>query len=727
ELELQRLKPDRLARGLEGVADLLRLLGPLTVEEITQRLEAPAEQTAALAAPVSAATLVEPVLIDGSDRSAGPGHAAGAQVDEDVAADASDDPTDEELLAASEAAQAPDPGRASPETVRQHVTALVKSNRALVVNIAGVERVSAVEDAARLRDAIGVPLPMGIPLAFIEPVADPLGDLVGRYARTHGPFTAAEAASRLGLGVAGAAGALRRLAGAGRVVVGVVRPSAAPPGPAPPARPGAAPGPIPVRPPASSEWCDAEVLRRLRRRSLAALRQEVEPVDPTAYGRFLPAWQHIGSNLRGPDGVITEIDQLPGVPAPASAREPLIPAQRVAHYAPAMLDELTATGEVLWSGAGSLAGNDGWIALPLAENASLTLRPDPTFEPSALHTALLDALSGGGGYFLRQLTNLLDVQEPAPDAAVVTALWDLVWAGRISNDTFTPVRSLLASGRTAHKQKAVPARARTSRTGRLGRAPGKSLTGASMRLSAEGDAGAGYQRPTPLLAAGRWNMLPATEAETTLHAHAQAELLLDRYGVVTRGAVGNEGIPGGFGLMNKALARLEEMGRGRRGDSIEQPGAAQSAAPATVDRLRSFSADNQLPTAQDVLGGGGPPPKAVALAAPAPAHPYGSALAGPRADGGHRAGRKAGALVVLVDGALSLYVERGGKTLLTFTEDADVLRAAALALVTVIRRGAADKMALEKVNGGGILDTDIGRALADAGFHTTPKGLRIRA
>ncbi|WP_104167034.1 DEAD/DEAH box helicase [Arthrobacter sp. SX1312] len=720
ELELQRLKQDRLARGLEGVADLLRLLGPLTVEEIAERLAAPADEQAAASALVDSAPPSNATLRavgDGADDEASPSVAS-----------PSEDPSDEELLAADVPAT-PNPVRASPDVVRGHVAALVKANRALTVHIGGVERISAVEDAARLRDALGVPLPMGIPLAFIEPVDDPLGDLVGRYARTHGPFTAAEAASRLGLGVAVVAGSLQRLAGAGRVVEGEFRPAESVPVLDISAASGAEPGTITVHAPAASEWCDAEVLRRLRRRSLAALRQEVEPVDPAAYGRFLPAWQHIGSGLRGLDGVVTVIDQLSGVPIPASAWEPLILAQRVANYAPAMLDELTATGEVLWSGAGSLAGNDGWIALHLAENAPLTLRADPTFEPTALHTGLLELLAGGGGYFLRQLTNQLDVQEATSDTAVVTALWDLVWAGRISNDTFSPVRALLANGKTAHKQRPVPARARTSRAGRLGRAPGKSLTGASMRLSVAGDDAAtgGYQRATPPLAAGRWNMLPAVEAETTLHAHAQAELLLDRYGVVTRGAVGNEGIPGGFGLMYKVLARLEEMGRCRRGYFIEHLGAAQFAVPATVDRLRSFSADNQLPTAQDVLGGEAPPLKAVALAATDPANPYGAALSWPQADGGHRAGRKAGALVVLVDGALALYVERGGKTLLAFTEDVDVLRAASLALVTIIRRGAADKMALEKVNGGEILDTDIGRALADAGFYTTPRGLRIRA
>lgn len=248
-----------------------------------------------------------------------------------------------------------------------------------------------------------------------------------------------------------------------------------------------------------------------------------------------------------------------------------------------------------------------------------------------------------------------------------------------------------------------------------------------MRLQSGSDDGGGFPRSTPPLAAGRWNLLPPLEAETTLHAHATAELLLDRYGVVTRGAVGNEGIPGGFGLMYKVLARLEEMGRCRRGYFIEHLGAAQFAVPSTVDRLRSFSADNQPAISSNVLGATQAALQATALAATDPANPYGAALPWPSADGAHRAGRKAGALVVLVDGALALYVERGGKTLLTFTEDPAALVAAAEALVSIIRRGAAEKMALEKVNGGEILGTDAGTALAGAGFYTTPRGLRIRA
>ncbi|MFD1214946.1 ATP-dependent helicase, partial [Arthrobacter sp. GCM10027362] len=209
-----------------------------------------------------------------------------------------------------------------------------------------------------------------------------------------------------------------------------------------------------------SEWCDVELLRRIRRRSLAALRKDVEPVEPAAYGRFLPAWQNVGAGLRGLDGIATVVDQLAGVPIPASAWEPLVLASRVDNYGPAMLDELMATGEVLWSGAGSLPGNDGWISLHLAETADLTLNPQPDFEPSVLQYELLNALSGGrsgplgGAYFFRQLAEALAAAgTQATDADLVTALWELVWAGRIGNDTFAPVRALLAGGTTAHRQR----------------------------------------------------------------------------------------------------------------------------------------------------------------------------------------------------------------------------------------------------------------------------------
>ncbi|MCT9871553.1 Lhr family ATP-dependent helicase [Paenarthrobacter aurescens] len=689
ELELQRLAPDRRVRGMEGVADLLRLLGPLSVAEVADRLQGVEPAEAAL----------QPDRLDQPK-----------------------DPEDPEYVEAT-------PPAAPPGTVADagsHLAALQKANRALKVTIGGVERFAAIEDAARLRDAIGVPLPMGVPLAFIEPVDDPLGDLVSRYARTHGPFTASEAATRLGLGVAVVNTALKRLAGDGRVVEGEFRPHAVAEQPTEVAEAEI----MTIDAPPSSEWCDAEVLRKLRRRSLAALRAEVEPVDTAAYGRFLPAWQNVttpgksrSQALRGLDGIITAVDQLSGVPIPASAWEPLVLASRVADYKPAMLDELMAAGELLWSGAGSLPGNDGWISLHVADSAELTLNPSPDFEPGDAQQRLLEHFSAGGGYFFRQLTEVAGGMDAVlSDDAVVTALWDLVWAGRVTGDTFAPVRAMIAGGKTAHRQVAKAPRARAPRMSRLGRSHGTGLLGSPGLTGGRYGSVTGGIAPAPPSAVGRWSALPAPELDPTIHARGTAELLLDRYGVVTRGSVMAENIIGGFGLMYKVLARLEEAGRCRRGYFIEHLGAAQFAVPATVDRLRSFTEDAHISKAE---------PSALALAATDPANPYGAALPWPAlsvdAGSGHRPGRKAGALVVMVDGALVLYVERGGKTLLTFSNDEAVLSVAAQALVDVVRRGAVDKLFMEKVNGHDLLETPIAVALAAAGAYSTPKGLRIRA
>ncbi|WPU11299.1 DEAD/DEAH box helicase [Pseudarthrobacter oxydans] len=740
ERELQRLAQDRRVRGMEGVADLLRLLGPLAPEEVAARLEP--------AAAVEPAPVVEPAgVVEPAET--GPTHAEPTNTEPTNTEPTNTEPTNTEPTNTDPTNTA----HAQPAEAAAHLTALQRANRAIKVNIGGVERFAAVEDAARLRDAIGVPLPMGVPLAFIEPVADPLGDLVSRYARTHGPFTAAEAAARLGLGVAVVSTALKRLAADGRVVEGEFRPHAAQPeapreggvgGEAAPAD-GVEPGVVDPGPPpagdlpsphlplhaAVSEWCDAEVLRKLRRRSLAALRAEVEPVDAAAYGRFLPAWQHVRTpgggrgqpSLRGLDGIITAVDQLSGIPVPASAWEPLILASRVSNYQPAMLDELMAAGEILWSGAGALPGNDGWISLHLADSAELTLSPAVEYEPGDAQQRLLDHLrNNGGGYFFRQLTDVAGGMDSVlSDQEVVAALWDLAWAGRITGDTFAPVRALIAGGHTAHRQVARAPRARAPRLSRLGRSHGSGLVGSPGLAGGRYGALAGAAA-TPPMAAGRWSALPQPELDATIHARATAELLLDRYGVVTRGSVMAEQILGGFGLMYKVLARLEEAGRCRRGYFIEHLGAAQFAVPATVDRLRSYSEDSQLAK---------PEPVALALAATDPANPYGAALPWPAlqddAGTGHRPGRKAGALVVLVDGALVLYVERGGKTLLAFSGDDAVLAAAGAALVGVVTRGAVDKLIMEKVNGHGILDTPVAAALSSAGAYSTPKGLRIRA
>jgi ATP-dependent Lhr-like helicase len=420
-------------------------------------------------------------------------------------------------------------------------------------------------------------------------------------------------------------------------------------------------------------------------------------VDAVALGRFLPSWQHIDEPMRGVDGLAAVIDQLAGVALPASSWESLVLPARVKDYSPVMLDELTATGEIIWSGGGALPGNDGWVSLHLAESASLTL-PEPTgAETTELQRSILASLTGGGAYFFRQLSNAVGSTD---DKGLLTALWDLVWSGLVTNDTLSPLRSYL--GTTTTKARVVP-RSRAYR---------------------------GRARPTmpsaggPPSAAGRWSLLPLAEPDATVRGVATAELLLERYGVVTRGAVVSEGIRGGFSLVYRVLSGFEETGRARRGYFVEGLGAAQFATGATVDRLRSFVRE---PDAER-------PPVAIALAATDPANAYGAALAWPAstvAEGdvdskrGHRPGRKAGALVVIVDGALALYVERGGKTMLTFAENDRAMTAAAHSLATVIRRSGG-RLKVERVNGDFVIGTALGDALVEAGFTTTPQGLRLR-
>ncbi|ANP72131.1 DEAD/DEAH box helicase [Cryobacterium arcticum] len=708
DAELQRLAPDRRARGLEGVADLLRGLGPLTVDEVAARLQAygvpESAETADAGAPGSGTT-------DGDDASAPP--------------------------AATEA------------EARAHLDTLTAARRALKVGIAGEERWAVIEDAGRLRDALGVPLAPGIPEAFTESVKDPLGDLVSRYARTHGPFTTADVAARFGFGSAIALGALRRLADARRIVEGEFRPHGS-----------------------GSEWCDAEVLRRLRRRSLAALRHEIEPVDQATLGRFLPAWQHVGGKLRGVDGVVSVIEQLEGARIPASAWETLILPARVSDYHPGMLDELTNAGEVLWAGAGTLAGNDGWVSLHLTDTAPLTLPVPTELETTPLQREILATLGGGGGYFFRQLADSVGSQD---DGELIEALWDLVWSGLVSNDTFAPVRSLVSGGKSAHSTRRAAPRARLHR--------GRALPRATMP-----------SRQGPPTVSGRWSIVPVADTSATRRAHALGETMLERYGVVTRGAVMGENVLGGFALVYKTLSGFEEMGRCRRGYFVEGLGASQFATAGTIDRMRGYVDERERAERGDRSA-----PTAVTLAATDPANPYGAVLPWPALPEGtgHRPGRKAGGLVVLVDGHLVLYVERGGKSMLVFDPAAaaatatatgqdtgagdpdagptggsrtasarsapagsaqagspgartasagsagsssasghtgaqraapsETVLAATRSLAATVTTGRVPKLAVETVNADFVLGTTVGDALRAAGFTETPRGLRLSA
>lgn len=649
----------------------------------------------------------------------------------------------------------------------EHVPAwldeLAAARRLLEVRLVGVAphrttQWASVEDAGRLRDALGVALPVGVPEVFTEVLPDPVGDLVRRYARAHGPFPAAALAARFGWGLAVAQQALGRLEDAGVLVRGRLRPTEL----------GGT----------GDEYCDANVLRTLRRRSLAALRAQVEPVDPRALGVFLPRWQSVapvgarraGGGLRGVDGVVRVVEQLAGFPVPASALESHVLAARVVDYRPEMLDELTAAGEVVWAGHRALPGHDGLVSVHPSAVADLTLPPRD--EPSVslrqpVHDAVLASLADGGAWFVGALTVRVRERLAAAGEAdgsvaereVTAALWDLVWAGWVTNDSLAPLRAWLGSGSTAHRTQAPAPRGRALRP-RLGlRGPAGGVGARVPRLPNDGSA------------AGRWSLLPTSEPDPTLRAHATAAQLLDRHGVVTRAIAPLEGVGARFGDVYRVLGALEQGGQIRRGYFVERLGGSQFALPGAVDQLRADAAVVTLadeaaaerdptagrtdPAAADLGPAGSVGPlgrrtasgarravaaqEVVVLAATDPANPYGGAVAWPdrpavagtsagRDGAGHRPGRKAGSLVVLVDGDLVLYLERGGRSVLSFTDVPERLDAAARGLADVVAR--TGRLTITRIDGAAVLadggaHTPTGRALVDAGFATTPRGLRL--
>lgn len=562
------------------------------------------------------------------------------------------------------------------------LTALHTDGQIITVTHSGRALWASIDDTARLRDGLGIPAPLGIPAAFTEAVADPLGDLVGRYARTHGPFTAEAAATALGLGVAVATDTLTRLANSRRVVEGEFVTDL----PAP-------------------QWCDADVLGQLRRGSLAASRAEVAPVSTDTFARFTLGWQHITSPLRGIDGVATVIDQLAGVALPASAWESLILPSRVTDYQPALLDELLSSGEVVWSGHGAIGGSDGNIAFHPADVVPVTLAAPDDIDITPTAAQVLNTLSTSGAVRFPQL---------AADAGtdIEDAIWALVWSGHVSNDSFAPIRERL---------RARPSRGPSTPSHRSRRPP--RLRAA--RLSSSYLAGAGVAVATPPTMGGRWFGLVRDEVDPTLGTQVLCEQLLERFGVVTKGAVMGADVSGGFARIYKALNIFEDSGRVRRGYFIDGLGGAQFAAPATIDALREYA---DIPRAQRNT--------AVVLAATDPANPFGAALEWPsRPDvevggenrTGHRPGRKAGAIVVVVDGRLVLFVERGGKTVLSFVDDPDPLSAAAGALAATVTSGRVDRLSIDHIDGSPALSTDLAKVFLDAGFSTTPKGLRLRS
>lgn len=527
---------------------------------------------------------------------------------------------------------------------------LLDSRRAITVRLAGREHLAAIEDSGRLRDALGVALPPGIPDAFLDIAADPLGDLVARYARTHGPFTATDVADDFGLGVSVAEQALRHLEVDGRVVSGGFRPGTA-----------------------GTEWCDRDVLRRIRRRSVAALREEMEPLAADTLADFLPAWQGLVEPASGVDSVFAAIESLAGCPLPASQLESAILPARVRDYAPAMLDELITRGEVAWWGAGALPGDDGWVCLAPADLAPL-LVPAPAEIDGDLPRRIIDLLTLRGARFLREIADDLSREALVPEVEVARALRDLAWSGHVTNDTWEPMR------RGGPRKPARPPRLRSR-----GRRPVREPLG------------------------GRWSLVIAPEAAATARHLASVEALLHRGGIVTREAVTASGLPGGFAAAYRILSALEESGRCRRVYALEGQGAAQFALPGALDMLRALQPSTGSRT----------------LAAADPAQPYGALLPWPEAAA--RPSRAAGAWVTLHDRAPVLYLARGRRSLITWGADADVLADAAHSLASTLRGQSAN---LQRVDGVEIAEIPIDdprvAAFAPAGFVRTPGGLRLR-
>ena len=546
---------------------------------------------------------------------------------------------------------------------------LEADRRAVRLRLAGEERWIAVEEVARYRDALGASPPPGIAETWLTEAVDgppPLDALLLRWARTHTPFTPAAPAQRWAIGHATVADRLAALAASGTLVEGAFRPGGT-----------------------EHEFADPEVIRALRRRSLARLRREVEPVSHQAFGRFLPAWHGVGGGAGGGERLFSVVGQLEGFPIPASILERDVLRARVADYTPRLLDELGAAGEVVWIGRGVLGRDDGRVALFRRDRAELLAsagafeiaeRPD---EP--LHRAIREHLQRRGATFFGGLR--ASISGARDHDELLDALWDLVWAGEVTNDTFAPLRALLLPR----------SRSRSVRAGR--------------------PAGTGPPR-----AAGRWSLVADLVGEgrsPTERGHATALALLERHGVVTREAVLAEGLSGGFAAVYPVLRAMEDAGRVRRGYFVAGLGAAQFALPGAVDRLRA---------ARDVASD---TPQATVLAASDPAQPFGAALPWPRPAAGERLPlqRVAGAWVILVDGAAALYVERGARGIigLPAMDDDDVAAAALGSLPRLLApHGPLRELRIERIDRLPPAESPHGARLIELGFRPGYRGYLLR-
>ena len=545
---------------------------------------------------------------------------------------------------------------------------LESERRAVRVRVAGEERWIAAEDGGLYRDALGVPVPSGLPDAFLETVTEPMEALLRRYARTHVPFPTAQAKQRFGVDPTPA---LKRLEGAGELVRGELLPGGS-----------------------EREWCDPDVLRRLRRASLAVLRKEVEAADTSELARFLVSWQNVDayrSAGAGPDRLREILVPLQGVALTPEVWERDVLPRRLGAYSQTWLDQLSTGGEIVWIGAGPV-GRTGRVAFYFREDVRIAGPPPANAKlerpEGEIHDAIRELLAQRPCFWLDLVVDLAEGGWEREE--LHSALWDLAWAGEVTNDAVAPLR-------------APRLKASESAAARRGRR-------FSSRRSATGQA-----------VAGRWSLTESLfrgAPPSGPRLRAQAELMLERYGIVTRETVLAEGVPGGFSALYGELSNLEMLGTARRGYFVEGLGGAQFALAGAVERLRS------LPRVDD---------EHVVLAATDPAQPYGASLAWPRLPsreededgrGGRRPSRVAGAHVVLRNGEPVLYLERGGKGLLRLARFTDESFATALgAVVAAIGARQVPRLGIERIDGEAAIGHECEGALVEAGFERQPRRL----
>ncbi len=584
--------------------------------------------------------------------------------------------------------------RVTDAALLEAVQRLIRSRRLLELRIAGEKRLIAIEDCARYRDGLGIPLPPGIPVALLATVAHPVVELVRRYARTHGPFTLEEVANRFALDLAETERTLNLLCTENRIVEGGFRPGGL-----------------------HREWCDAEILRIIRRKSLARLRKEVEPVEQQTLARFLTHWQGLLTPRRGMDALLDVIESLQGAPIAASLLETSILPARILGYQPGDLDTLVAAGEVAWTGVEPLGERDGRIALYLADKLPLLAMPRPNPEPmTEREEQLLAVLRASGASFFQQMHDAVGGGFPGES---LDALWSLVWRGLVTNDSLHPLRAYIARAESARGPRKLPAQGNFR-----------------------------SRRTVPATAQGRWalvnglaegrkaaqSLLMPSATEAT---HALALQLLNRYGILLRECAAAENIVGGFSAIYPVLKALEESGRIRRGYFVAGLGATQFALPAAVDLLRSLRNAPQEPGKAEF----------VLLAATDPANPYGSTLKWPdlpaEAEDTESAPRQltraAYAQVVLCAGRLVAWLRRGNPNLLVFLPADEPERShIAEGLARFLAEQGHSRLAADQagshhsgylistVNGLAVAVHPMARALHDAGFHPGPLGMHLR-